>query len=201
MGTVPSRRGGRHGLVRSPSWILVIDKRAEFFYSSRLVGWEPAGDGGGEDRGGGGVPGLPVFLPVGTHASWQRWLGDPDASWGRRRRSCRFTRRPPTASSFFPVPCVERSLRRIRPRCPTLRRLARGWRLLPADPPCSPVPSARHPSCGHLGGAGPPTQASPGGLSTKYSPGLALRRSEIGSHPVPSKRYGLNVGSSSWASQ
>lgn len=123
MGTVPSRRGGRHGLVRSPSWILVIDKRAEFFYSSRLVGWEPAGDGGGEDRG--GVPGLPVFLPVGTHASWQRWLGDPDASWGRRRRSCRFTRRPPTASSFFPVPCVGRSLRRIRPRCPTLRRLAR----------------------------------------------------------------------------
>lgn len=53
MGTVPSRRGGRHGLVRSPSWILVIDKRAELFYSSRLGGWEPAGDGGGEDRGGG----------------------------------------------------------------------------------------------------------------------------------------------------
>lgn len=65
MGTVPSRRGGRHGLVRSPSWILVIDKRAEFFYSSRLVGWEPAGDGGGEDRGGGGGRPRPPRLPPG----------------------------------------------------------------------------------------------------------------------------------------
>lgn len=53
MRTVPSIRGGRHGLVRFPSWILVIDELEKFFKSSRLGGWEPARDGGGEEVRGG----------------------------------------------------------------------------------------------------------------------------------------------------